>query len=366
MGSILKVRDENGNFIDITAIKGDEGKSAYEHALAGGFIGTEEEFNKAIADLSPSVTPEMIGAMPASKYIYNVDVLSITKDGWYFGGSLTNAPSSSGYLQVSGYGNLEEYRVIKFMPASSATEYINVMNGGTWTGWAEMLTTADALASLGITATATELNYVDGVTSNIQTQLNAKAASSHNHSASNITSGTLPVTRGGTAITSNPSMLINLGSTSAASVFATSPRPGVTGTLPITRGGTGATNAVAALANLGGARVAFGSYAGHTGAQEYGKAYATTLSFDFAPTLVWIYACKNDKGSLLSTTQLFNGVFAINIPSMPTTAADDSGFGMDSMGYRSADGKTITWYNGTSTSYQLCQNGYTYYWVAIA
>lgn len=35
------------------------------------------------------------------------------------------------------------------------------------------------LSDLGITATATELNYVDGVTSNIQTQLDGKAASSH-------------------------------------------------------------------------------------------------------------------------------------------------------------------------------------------
>ena len=33
----------------------------------------------------------------------------------------------------------------------------------------------------GITATVTELNYVDGVTSSIQTQLNGKAASSHTH-----------------------------------------------------------------------------------------------------------------------------------------------------------------------------------------
>lgn len=38
------------------------------------------------------------------------------------------------------------------------------------------------LASLGVTATAEELNYVDGVTSNIQTQLNDKAAVSHTHS----------------------------------------------------------------------------------------------------------------------------------------------------------------------------------------
>lgn len=34
------------------------------------------------------------------------------------------------------------------------------------------------LESMGVTATATELNYVDGVTSNIQTQLNAKANAS--------------------------------------------------------------------------------------------------------------------------------------------------------------------------------------------
>ena len=51
----------------------------------------------------------------------------------------------------------------------------------------------------GVTATATELNYVDGVTSNIQTQLNGKAATNHTHNAtSDITSGTLPIVRGGT------------------------------------------------------------------------------------------------------------------------------------------------------------------------
>ena len=39
----------------------------------------------------------------------------------------------------------------------------------------------------GCTATVTELNYVDGVTSNIQTQLNGKAASSHTHSGTQVT-----------------------------------------------------------------------------------------------------------------------------------------------------------------------------------
>jgi len=34
---------------------------------------------------------------------------------------------------------------------------------------------ARQLSDLGVTATSTELNYVDGVTSNIQTQIDAKA-----------------------------------------------------------------------------------------------------------------------------------------------------------------------------------------------
>ena len=85
---------------------------------------------------------------------------------------------------------------------------------------------------------------------NLQTTLNGKAASSHNHSASNITSGTLPVTRGGTGVTANPSMLVDLNRTTAASVFASSPRPGVIGTLPVSRGGTGVTSLDALKSSL--------------------------------------------------------------------------------------------------------------------
>lgn len=63
--------------------------------------------------------------------------------------------------------------------------------------------------------------------------------------------GTLPVAQGGTGITSNPSMLVNLGSTTADTVFEAAPRPGITGTLGIGNGGTGATTAEQARANLG-------------------------------------------------------------------------------------------------------------------
>ena len=61
----------------------------------------------------------------------------------------------------------------------------------------------------------------------------------------------LSIANGGTGLTSSPSMLTNLGSTTAANILAASPRPGITGTLPVTNGGTGATSASDARTNLG-------------------------------------------------------------------------------------------------------------------
>ena len=46
--------------------------------------------------------------------------------------------------------------------------------------------TTYTLSSFGVTATAAELNYTDGVTSNIQSQLNGKAASSHTHTIAQV------------------------------------------------------------------------------------------------------------------------------------------------------------------------------------
>ena len=103
------------------------------------------------------------------------------------------------------------------------------ITGGATTIASSNLTASRALVSnssgkVAVSAvTSTELGYLDGVTSSIQTQLDGKvptsrtvngkaltgnislsasdvgaASSSHSHSASNITSGTLPIERGGT------------------------------------------------------------------------------------------------------------------------------------------------------------------------
>ena len=75
----------------------------------------------------------------------------------------------------------------------------------------------------GVTATATELNYVDGVTSNIQTQLNSKAASNHTHSYLPLSGGTLTGTLNSRAIAPTATNTYSLGTSSLKykAVYAT-------------------------------------------------------------------------------------------------------------------------------------------------
>lgn len=108
------------------------------------------------------------------------------------------------------------------------------------------------------------LRNVDGVpTWNELTAADVGAApSSHTHTASDVTSGTLGVVRGGTGkathtsnavLTGNGTNAVNNVATASGALFATSANGAAKfGTLPIAQGGTGATTAAAALKNLGG------------------------------------------------------------------------------------------------------------------
>ena len=114
---------------------------------------------------------------------------------------------------------------------------VNIDKGGTGAS-----TAPQALINLGLTATATELNYCDGVTSNIQTQLDDKAALSHGtHVSYGTSTKALGTSSAGTASTVSRS----------DHVHALPALTSCTGTLTIAKGGTGATSAPNALASLG-------------------------------------------------------------------------------------------------------------------
>jgi len=107
----------------------------------------------------------------------------------------------------------------------------------------------------GITASTTELNYTDGVTSNIQTQLNAKSADSTvvhltgnetiagTKTFSSTISGSVSGNAGtATKLATARTIQTNLSSTSSASFDGSANvSPGIKGTLPVSYGGTGAT-----------------------------------------------------------------------------------------------------------------------------
>jgi hypothetical protein len=61
----------------------------------------------------------------------------------------------------------------------------------------------------GITATTAELNYTDGVTSNIQTQLNGKASTSHNHTLDSLSDTTITANSSGEILKWNGTAWVN-------------------------------------------------------------------------------------------------------------------------------------------------------------
>jgi hypothetical protein len=131
----------------------------------------------------------------------------------------------------------------------------------------EFVLTADieemSLTSFGVDATAEELNYVAGVTSDIQAQLNGKSPYSHRHSATDIVSGALLSSRGGTG---NDLSNIPIGAvickhpdntglwyTEAVSGAFYAPAPNTApqfGVLPIPQGGIGSSDGATGLKNL--------------------------------------------------------------------------------------------------------------------
>lgn len=199
-----------------------------------------------------------VGALATTKQTGTPDLNDIKTTGYYsLVGTPTNAPASGNAMLFVDYTVGTPFQF--FMHDATFTIYKRSRNNETseWRAWDTTLGNSIS----GNAATATTLSTTlavnkggTGLTAAPSLQVNLASTSAVSIFAASPrpgVTGTLKVGNGGTGITSNPSMLVNLGSTSAASVFAASPRPGITGTLGIGNGGTGATSKSGARTNLG-------------------------------------------------------------------------------------------------------------------
>ncbi len=104
------------------------------------------------------------------------------------------SPSTGQVLQWNGTAWVNA--TVDALPSQSGNDGKYLTTNGTVASWANInvanvsdLTASAAELNIldGATLTTTELNYVDGVTSAIQTQLNGKAATSHTHGMTDLT-----------------------------------------------------------------------------------------------------------------------------------------------------------------------------------
>tara|TARA_R110000787_G_scaffold157091_2_gene271033 strand:+ start:409 stop:1770 length:1362 start_codon:yes stop_codon:yes gene_type:complete len=133
-------------------------------------------------------------------------------------GDITVTGGSSGQALITdGSGNLSFSTISSTTDlAADVTGTLPIVNGGTGA-----TTASGALSGLGLTASATEINYTDGVTSNIQTQLDTKGTGT-------VTS--VDVSGGSTGLTTSGGPITGSGTVTIA------------GTLAVSNGGTGATS----------------------------------------------------------------------------------------------------------------------------
>ena len=145
-----------------TAYRGDLGKTAYDHSqlITGNPHGTVGgDIALTLTDATASTTLPVTTASNVGTLIQSIRNNLKALLGYFTSGALKIANGGTGVATVAGQSASQ--RKVFASPKST-------------TAAAPAFVTLDP-ADIGLTATATELNYVDGVTSAIQTQLDSKA-----------------------------------------------------------------------------------------------------------------------------------------------------------------------------------------------
>ncbi len=114
------------------------------------------------------------------------------------------------------------------------------------------------------------------------------------------------------------------------------------------------------------AKIVTGSY---VGTNVYGSANPCSLTFDFAPKLVWIYGLRSNAGLIYDNASPdYNIATCIPMEVLTTTYTAQlppwAGSSGNAYSKRSEDGKTVSWYNTYSASYQF-NAAITYYYIAL-
>ncbi len=161
MSSILKIRDKDGKFIGVNAIKGADGKSAYEQAVDGGFVGTESEFIEAMTknaghgsyEISQDLNIDIMSGNNKIKIsAYNSETLNTPytekQTEFSHGMVITNAHSS-------------QYATQLCLPSGDSHIYLRVLDNGKIRYWAPVPNNSDFKELEGsVDQHSIDLNYM--------------------------------------------------------------------------------------------------------------------------------------------------------------------------------------------------------------
>lgn len=123
-------------------------------------------------------------------------------------------------------------------------------------GTGKVLKIVGTLSANGLSISPTEISYLDGVSSSIQTQLNGKASNGANSDITSITGLTtaLAINQGGTGATTASAARASLSAAQSGANTDITSLTGLTTALGIAYGGTGATTAAGARSALSAAQ----------------------------------------------------------------------------------------------------------------